>query len=73
MKLAKFGGCLGVRWSVMWKLGLIVAISIGMYGRYSRLQELDVQVDFFHAHPEGRRQCGFGSNGRCHDVISVVV
>ena len=55
----------------MWKLGLIVAISIGMYGRYSRLQELDVQVDFFHAHPEGRRQCGFGSNGRCHDVVSI--
>ena len=34
---------------------------------------MDVQIDFFHAHLEGCRQCGFGSNGRCHDVISIVV
>ena len=35
------------------------------------LQEMDVQVDFLHAHLERRRQCGFGSNGRRHDVISI--
>jgi hypothetical protein len=34
---------------------------------------MDVQVDLFHAHLEGRRQCGLSSNGRCHDVISIVV
>lgn len=32
---------------------------------------MDVQVDFFQAHLEGRRQCGFCSNGRCHDEISI--
>ena len=34
---------------------------------------MDVQVDFFQAHFEGRRQCGFCSNGRCHNVISTAL
>ena len=32
---------------------------------------MDVQVDLFHAHLEGRRQCGFSSDCRCHDVIII--
>jgi hypothetical protein len=34
---------------------------------------MNVQVDFFQANLEGRRQCGFCSNGRCHDVISIAL
>jgi len=32
---------------------------------------MDVQIDLFHAHLERRRQCGFGSDCRRHDVMLI--